>query len=65
MSLDSVRSFFATHAPDIEIIVTEARSATVAEAAAAHNAAEAQIAKTLSFWQQGPLRHQGEDAQRG
>lgn len=50
MSLDSVRAFFATHAPDVEILVTEARSATVAEAAAAHNAAEAQIAKTLSFW---------------
>lgn len=51
MSLDSVRQFFATHAPDVDIIVTEARSATVAEAAAAHNATEAQIAKTLSFWQ--------------
>lgn len=51
MSLESVRAFFAAHAPDIEVIVTEARSATVAEAAAAHGAAEAQIAKTLSFWQ--------------
>lgn len=51
MSLDSVRAFFATHAPDIAVIVTEARSATVAEAAAAHGATEAQIAKTLSFWQ--------------
>lgn len=51
MSLDSVRAFFAAHAPDVEILVTEARSATVAEAAAAHGAAEAQIAKTLSFWQ--------------
>ena len=51
MSLESVRQFFATHAPDIEVLVTEARSATVAEAAAAHNASEAQIAKTLSFWQ--------------
>jgi prolyl-tRNA editing enzyme YbaK/EbsC (Cys-tRNA(Pro) deacylase) len=51
MSLESVRQFFADHAPDIAILVTEARSATVAEAAAAHGAAEAQIAKTLSFWQ--------------
>ncbi len=51
MSLESVRQFFATHAPDVEVLVTEARSATVAEAAAAHNASEAQIAKTLSFWQ--------------
>ena len=51
MSLESVRQFFATHAPDIEVLVTEARSATVAEAAAAHSASEAQIAKTLSFWQ--------------
>ncbi|MBS7805790.1 YbaK/EbsC family protein [Rhizobiales bacterium TNE-4] len=51
MSLESVRQFFATHAPDIEVLVTEARSATVAEAAAAHHASEAQIAKTLSFWQ--------------
>jgi prolyl-tRNA editing enzyme YbaK/EbsC (Cys-tRNA(Pro) deacylase) len=50
MSLESVRQFFADHAPDIAVIVTEARSATVAEAAAAHDAAEAQIAKTLSFW---------------
>lgn len=51
MSLESVRQFFADHAPDIEVLVTEARSATVAEAAAAHQAEEAQIAKTLSFWQ--------------
>ena len=51
MSLESVRQFFADHAPDIQVLVTEARSATVAEAAAAHQAAEAQIAKTLSFWQ--------------
>ncbi|TIX21422.1 MAG: YbaK/EbsC family protein, partial [Mesorhizobium sp.] len=32
MSLESVRAFFARHAPDIEVIVTEASSATVARA---------------------------------
>ena len=36
MSLESVRTFFAEHAPDIEVIVTEASSATVALAAEAH-----------------------------
>ena len=50
MSLDSVRKFFAEHAPDIEIIVTEASSATVGEAAAAHNVLPEQIAKTLGVW---------------
>ncbi|RVA83768.1 YbaK/EbsC family protein, partial [Mesorhizobium sp. M7A.F.Ca.CA.001.08.2.1] len=33
MSLDSVRAFFAAHAPDIDVIVTEASSATVTLAA--------------------------------
>jgi prolyl-tRNA editing enzyme YbaK/EbsC (Cys-tRNA(Pro) deacylase) len=50
MSLDSVRTFFSHHAPDIDIIVTEASSATVSEAAAAHNALPEQIAKTLGVW---------------
>ena len=36
MSLESVRAFFAAHAPDIEVLVTEASSATVALAAEAH-----------------------------
>lgn len=49
MGLESVRRFFLTHAPDIEVIVTQAGSATVAEAAAAHGVAPAQIAKTLSL----------------
>lgn len=49
MSIDTVRRFLASHAPDIEIVVTEASSATVAEAAAAHGVAPAQIAKTLSL----------------
>ncbi len=47
MSLDSVRAFFAENAPDITVIETEASSATVAEAAAAHNVDPAQIAKTI------------------
>jgi prolyl-tRNA editing enzyme YbaK/EbsC (Cys-tRNA(Pro) deacylase) len=50
MSLDSVRAFFSQHAPDIEIIVTEASSATVSEAATAHQALPEQIAKTLGVW---------------
>lgn len=47
MSLDSVRAFFADKAPDIAVLVTEASSATVAEAAAAHGVDPAQIAKTI------------------
>jgi prolyl-tRNA editing enzyme YbaK/EbsC (Cys-tRNA(Pro) deacylase) len=50
MSLDSVRTFFSLHAPDIDIIVTEASSATVNEAAAAHKVLPEQIAKTLGVW---------------
>jgi prolyl-tRNA editing enzyme YbaK/EbsC (Cys-tRNA(Pro) deacylase) len=47
MSLESVRAFFEQHAPDIEVIVTEASSATVALAAEAHGVTPAQIAKTI------------------
>lgn len=47
MSLSSVRAFFAAHAPDIEVLVTEASSATVALAAEAHGVEPAQIAKTI------------------
>ncbi|MBW8909465.1 YbaK/EbsC family protein [Mesorhizobium sp. RCC_202] len=47
MSLESVRAFFAEHAPDIEVMVTEASSATVALAAEAHGVMPAQIAKTI------------------
>lgn len=47
MSLESVRSWFAQHAPDIEVLVTETSSATVTEAANTHNVAPAQIAKTI------------------
>ncbi|PZN93556.1 MAG: cys-tRNA(pro)/cys-tRNA(cys) deacylase [Hyphomicrobiales bacterium] len=49
MSLDSVRAFFAQHAPDIAIIETPDSSATVALAAAAHGVEPARIAKTLSL----------------
>lgn len=47
MSLESVHAFFATRAPDIEVIVTEESSATVALAAEAHGVAPEQIAKTI------------------
>lgn len=47
MSLQSVRTFFAEHAPDIDVLVTEASSATVSQAAEAHNVEPAQIAKTI------------------
>ncbi len=49
MTVESVRAFFAAHAPDVEILETEASSATVDMAAAAHNVLPAQIAKTLSL----------------
>ncbi len=49
MSLESVRAFFAEHAPDIAVIVTEESSATVPLAAAAHGVEPGQIAKTLSL----------------
>lgn len=49
MSLDSVRAFFAQHAPDIAVIETAESSATVALAAAAHGVEPARIAKTLSL----------------
>ena len=47
MSLDSVRTFFAANAPDIEVLVTEQSSATVALAAEAHGVKPEQIAKTI------------------
>ena len=47
MSLQSVRAFFAAHAPDIAVIETAESSATVDLAAAAHGVAPAQIAKTI------------------
>jgi prolyl-tRNA editing enzyme YbaK/EbsC (Cys-tRNA(Pro) deacylase) len=47
MSLASVQEFFAENAPDIELIITESSSATVALAAEAHNVEPDQIAKTI------------------
>lgn len=47
MSLTSVRTFLAEKAPDLSVIVTEASSATVPEAAAAHGVEPEQIAKTI------------------
>ena len=49
MSLESVKAFFAEHAPDIAVIETPDSSATVALAAAAHGVAPERIAKTLSL----------------
>jgi len=49
MSLESVRAFLAEHAPDITIIELADSTATVAQAAAGHGVAPAQIAKTLSL----------------
>lgn len=47
MTLESVRTFFQAHAPEIEILQTEESSATVALAAAAHGVTPGQIAKTI------------------
>lgn len=47
MSISSVRSFFAAHAPDVIVIETETSSATVALAAEAHGVEPDQIAKTI------------------
>ncbi|WP_340265003.1 YbaK/EbsC family protein [Sphingobium mellinum] len=49
MSHESVRAFFAAHAPDVPIIDQGASTATVDEAAAALGVAPARIAKTLSL----------------
>jgi prolyl-tRNA editing enzyme YbaK/EbsC (Cys-tRNA(Pro) deacylase) len=47
MSIQSVRRFFANHAPEISIIETEQSSATVPLAAQAHGVDPDQIAKTI------------------
>jgi prolyl-tRNA editing enzyme YbaK/EbsC (Cys-tRNA(Pro) deacylase) len=49
MSLESVRAFFATNAPDIAVIESPVSSATVALAAEAYGVEPARIAKTLSL----------------
>lgn len=47
MTLSSVQAFFAEHAPDLQVIVTEASSATVPLATAAHGVEPDQIAKSI------------------
>jgi prolyl-tRNA editing enzyme YbaK/EbsC (Cys-tRNA(Pro) deacylase) len=49
MSLESVRHFFAEHAPDIAIIEMPESTATVELAARVHGVQLGQIAKTLSL----------------
>jgi len=49
MTIETVRAFLAVHAPDIEILETDASTATVEMAAAGHRVLPAQIAKTLSL----------------
>ena len=49
MSLHSVRAFFKSHQLDIPILETEANTATVTLAAAAHGVEPGRIAKTLAF----------------
>lgn len=49
MSLESVRAWFARHAPDIAVEISDQSSATVPLAALAHGVPPNQIAKTLSL----------------
>lgn len=49
MTVESVRSFLETHAPDISIVELAASTATVEMAARGHGVEPAQIAKTLSL----------------
>jgi len=49
MSVESVRAFFRTHAPEIEVIESDKCSATVLLAAEAFGVTPAEIAKTLSL----------------
>ena len=49
MTVESVRSFLETHAPDIAIVELEASTATVEMAARGHGVEPARIAKTLSL----------------
>jgi prolyl-tRNA editing enzyme YbaK/EbsC (Cys-tRNA(Pro) deacylase) len=49
MSLDSVKAFLATRAPDIAVIELPASTATVTLAAEAHGVEPGRIAKTLSL----------------
>ena len=49
MSIQSVKDFFAAHAPDISVIELETSTATAALAAEGHGVEPGQIAKTLAF----------------
>lgn len=49
MSVASVKAFFATHAPDIQVVELGVSTATVDLAAAGHGVAPEQIAKTLAI----------------
>jgi prolyl-tRNA editing enzyme YbaK/EbsC (Cys-tRNA(Pro) deacylase) len=49
MSVESVRAFFQTHAPEIEVMESDKSSATVPLAAAAFGVRPEEIAKTLSL----------------
>lgn len=49
MSLETVRQFFAEHAPEMAIEELATSTATVQLAAEAHGVAPGQIAKTLAF----------------
>jgi prolyl-tRNA editing enzyme YbaK/EbsC (Cys-tRNA(Pro) deacylase) len=49
MTVESVRAFFAAHAPEIKIIELAGSTATVELAARGHGVQPAQIAKTLSL----------------
>lgn len=55
MSLETVRRHLNEIAPDLEILETEASSATVDLAATAHGVHPAQIAKTLSIRLKGEV----------
>lgn len=49
MSIETVRTFFKEHAPDIVVMEHDRSTATVALAAAALRVSEGQIAKTLAL----------------
>lgn len=49
MSIETVRAWFGTHAPDVTIIETTQPTATVTQAAEVHGVRPGQICKTLSF----------------
>src|SRR6185437_3672406 len=49
MTVETVRAFLASHAPDIEIVELDTSTATVEKATRGHGVEPAQIAKTLSL----------------